>query len=147
MMALRRLPPLLRVLWVVWLLAFLASLGVTTWAFLLGREGAKSSSQLYVVAWALLELGLACNWPIGAYNNTRATPFRRPRRSASWLDSRLDSWRGQLAAAFVLAVLPIACIAVALSASPGSPLFTVALALMVLGMCVWLAATYWALGS
>ena len=141
MRSFHRLPPLLRALLLVWQLTFLASLGVSAWAWRLGHESGKSPVQLYVIAWALLEIGLACSWPVAAYNNTHATPFRRPRRSAPWL----DSWQGQLLSALGLAALPIATIAAALWIFPRSPLFSLAYVFDMLSLLVWFAAFTWAL--
>ncbi len=135
MRSVRRLPPLLRALWLLDMLAILASLGVNTWAYLLGRENGEPRQQLYLAAWALLEFGLACGWTVTTYN-ARLAPVRRPRRAMPWL----DAWRGQLMSAFVLSVLPIATMVAALLVSTTSPLFVLAYAGSALSVVVLFAA-------
>jgi hypothetical protein len=136
----RRLPPLLRALLPVWLLAFLASLGVNTWAWWLGQASGKSSPQLFIVSMALLELSFACTWPVAAYNAHMA-PFRRTRRPAPWL----ESWRGQLMSVLGLSALPVLAAVVALVVSPDTPAFGLAFAFGLLFLLVFIAATVWAL--
>jgi hypothetical protein len=140
MRSFRRLPPLLRALLPVWLLATLASLGVFLWSWWLWYESGKSSPQLEVVGLALVELALACTWPVAAYN-ARSTPFRGPRRPAPWL----ESWRGQLMSVLALSALPVLAVVVALVVSPDTPVFGLAFACGLLFLLVFIAATVWAL--
>lgn len=138
----RHLPPLLRVLGVLGMLAPLASCGLSTWAFLLTWKGGEPPESLRLIPTALIALGLACIWPGVVYNARRdPAPFRRPRRAMPWL----ETWRGQLASALVLSVVPVAAVVVALLVSPATPLFWVAYASVLLSLLVFIATVTWAL--
>jgi hypothetical protein len=123
----RRLPPLLRALWLLGLLFLLAGVGTWVWGVLWDHQDlfARQGRDL---AWAFLLLALACNWPGVAYN----ARFLRSGRALPWL----DTWRGQLAAAVGVAVLPLGFVAVALLIPPNSPLSVLTFLLTVLVLVV-----------
>jgi hypothetical protein len=107
----RRLPPLLRALWLLGLLFLLASLGTAAWTWAMFREHqGLSATPWQIVGPAFLVLALACNWPSAAYG----LRFRHAARALPWL----DTWRGQLAATLGLAALPLVSVAVALVIPP-----------------------------
>lgn len=143
MMAIRRLPPLLSALWLLALLATLASLAVNTWAWILGQQSGGPPERKYLVGFALLELSLVYNWMVVAYNvrhPTRVGPVRRPAHSAPWLDAP----RGQLITACIGSALPLATIVSAL-AFPNIPLVFWAFPANMLFLIVWYAVLGWAM--
>ena len=79
----RRLPPLLRALWLLGLALLVVQGGVIAWAWtvlqdheeLVARRGQALAPTVFLLV-------LACNWPVAAYN----TRFQRPGRALPWLD-------------------------------------------------------------
>lgn len=131
----RRLPPLLRALFLLGLLFALASLGVETWAFgVLRDHWEPSAARGQALAGAFLLLALACNWPVAAYN-------ARFLLAQPWL----STWRGQLAAALGLAALPMGVVAVVLLLPVTRPLNSLQFLLDTLAGLVLGAASVWAL--
>jgi hypothetical protein len=137
MRSVRQLPPLLRVLGMLGVLAPVASCGVNTWAFVLGWNSGEPPQPL---TWALIDLGFACIWPVVVYN-ARLAPFRRLRHTMPWL----DTWRGQLASALVLSALPMAAVIVALLVAPSTPLFWLTYMFDILFLLVFIATLAWAI--
>ena len=128
----RRLPPLLRALWLLRLLFPLASLGLLAWTLVVFREQEISTARAEAVGLALVMLAVACNWPVTVYS----VRFERPARALPWL----STWRGQLAAALGLAALPLGVVAVVLFIPTNSPLYSVEYLLTMLALLVFLAA-------
>ena len=120
----RRLPPLLRALWLLRLLFPLASLGLLAWTLVVFREQEISTARAEAVGLALVMLAVACNWLVATYDS-------RP-----WL----STWRGQLAAALGFTALPLGSVAVALLIPPNSPFFGLT---FLLGLLAVLAAYVW----
>lgn len=142
MRANRRLPPLLLAVWLLAMLAILASLGVTTWAWLLGQQRGGPPERIYFVSFALLELGLVYNWMVVAYqvrHPAHVDPVRRPTHSAPWLDAP----RGQLIFACIGSAFPL--VTVVAVAFPGIPLVFWALPVNLLFVIVWYAVFGWAM--
>ncbi len=134
----RRLPPLLRALWLLALLFLLAQCGVATWAWRVLQDHQELvARRAQDLAPAFLLLAWACIFPGAAYN----ARFQRPGRALPWL----DTWRGQLAAALGLAALPLGSLAVGLFIPPTSPLYSLEYLLGMLAVLVVLAAFAWAL--
>ena len=133
----RRLPPLLRALSLLALLVLLAGCGVSTWAWAVLRDHQDLvARRAQALAPAFLLLAWACIFPGAAYN----ARFQRPGRALPWL----DTWRGQLAAALGLAVLPLGIVAVVLFIPPRSPLSVLYVLLIFLAGLVMLVALAWA---
>ena len=130
----RRLPPLLRALWLLGLLFLLVSLGVEAWVVF--REQGLSTARGQDLFLTFVLLSFACNWPVAVYN----ARFIRPGRALPWL----DAWWGQLAAAVGFAVLPLGFVAAVLLIPPRSPLVVLQGLLFVLAALVWLATYAWA---
>lgn len=125
MRSFRRLPPLLRVVSLLGVLAILVSLGISTWVWQLDQKNGKAPEHLQLVGWVILELGLVYSWMVTAYNvrhPARFAPTRRPARAAPWL----DTWRGQLMSALVASAVPMATIIAALVVSSNTPLVSLA---------------------
>ena len=134
----RRLPPLLRALWLLGLALLVVQGGVIAWAWTVLQDHEELvARRAQALAPAFLLLAWACILP-GAVYNAR---FQRPGRALPWL----DTWRGQLAAALGLAVLALGGVAVVLFIPPRSPLSVLQVLLYVLAGLVWLAASAWAL--
>ena len=127
----RRLPLRARALWLLALLFWLASLGVEAWAVFREHQGlsARQGRDLFP---AFVLLSLACIFPGAAYNV-------RFRRALPWL----YTWRGQLAVAVGLALLPLGFVAAVLLIPPNSPQYMVTFLLGLLAMLVMLAAYFW----
>jgi hypothetical protein len=84
MRSVRRLPPLLRALWVLGLLTSLAALGVLTWTNLAARGADQSGASRgwnrgMALFMALLLLSMAGSVTLAAYNRR----FERPRAGRS----------------------------------------------------------------
>jgi hypothetical protein len=143
MTSLHRMPPVLRGVWALGMLTILASLGVNTWAWLVGRESGGPREHIYFIGWALLELGLVYNWMVVAYNvrhPARLGPGRHAARAAPWL----DAGRGQLLTACIGGALPVATI-VALVVAPVSPLIFLAFPVNVVFLVGWYGVLGWAM--
>jgi hypothetical protein len=140
MWTIRHLPWLFQGLWLLGVLAVLASLGINTWAFLLGHDSGEVPTQLHLVGWAILELGLLYNWMVIAYN-VRFAPDHHRAHSAPWL----DSVRGQRISAVVGGVVALTTVAAALMSPPPSPLMSLAVPFSILFLVVWYAVFAWAM--
>ena len=136
MRAIRRLPPLLRALWVLQLLTLLAGTGVLAWWFP-NLHGDDPSLGSHVAAFflALLLLVLACTLMIAAYNMR----FERPGRSAPWP----DSWQVQLTVVLALATLPLCSLVFALLAPTSPSMYDMLFALQILSILVLVTAWIW----
>ena len=133
----RRLPPLLRALWLLGLALLVVQGGVIAWAWTVLQDHEELvARRAQALAPAVFLVVLACNWPVAAYN----ARFQRPGRALPWL----DTWRGQLAAASGLAALPLGSVAAVLFIPPRSPLVVLQGLLYVLAALV-LVAAYWTL--
>ena len=111
----RRLPPVLRALWVLWRLALLASLGVWVW----GSQAPRGADQFgasqgwdraSAISWSLLLLGMACNVMLIPYRRL----FERPRRA----EPRPTTWQAQLTTVLALAALSLWSLVFALLVPP-----------------------------
>ncbi len=136
MRSFRRLPPILRVVSLLGLLAILASFGVKTWAWWLGQESGQWSQHLDLVGFGLLQLGLTYFLMGIAYNPrhpARFAPVPRPARVARWL----DTWRGQLISALVASTVPMATVIVTLAVSPDTPPVLLAYPVKMVFLVAW----------
>ncbi len=161
----RRLPPLLRVLTLVGLVAALAAMAMCISALLLGFPIVVSSAQapfdgaplpsptaqqmaqvstslLWRVAIGanLLPLSGACSWPVQVY----VIRFRRPAYALPWLVSQLEMWPAQLLAVLALGALPLTALVIALLTPPNVVVVLLAMAASVIASCVLLGANIWA---
>jgi cytochrome bd-type quinol oxidase subunit 2 len=135
MRSVRRLPPVLRALWVLGLLTSLAALGVLTWTTLAARGADQSGASRgwnrgMALFMALFLLSMACSTTLAAYNRR----FEHPPRRALWP----DEWQTQLKVVLALAALPLGMLVFALLIPSRSSLFQVVYALGVLSPLVLL---------
>jgi hypothetical protein len=130
---LRRLPPFLRVVYILGGLLFLAALVLCVAAFIVLRLAPPhtpvfTSLRLMAIALNLSLLGLACTAVALRYN-----------RRVRWTDGRpfpLDWWQRQVLAILVLATLPICALAMTISIPPTSPAFQLVFPISALGSFV-----------
>lgn len=140
MRTVRHLPWLFQVVWLLGLLAVLASLGINTWAFLLGHNSGEDPTQLHLVGWATLELGLVFSWMVTAYL-VRFAPAHHQAHSAPWLDTA----RGQFISALVGFAVAVATVLVVLMSPPTSPPISVEIPFSIVFLVVWYAVFGWAM--
>ena len=165
----RRLPPLLRVLLLVGLLAALVGLGMIISGLLLSLPNVISDAQVLFGAapypspaeqqatqplgpatflmWSVavgINLSLlsgACNWPVQTY----AIRFRRSWYVTPWLVAQLEVWQAQLLAMLALGALPLASITTLLLAPSNLILLVVVMAVTIFAACALVVANIWTL--
>jgi hypothetical protein len=140
MRTIRHLPWLFQVVWLLGVLAILASLGINTWAFLLRHNSEEAPTQLQLVSLATLELGLVFSCMVTAYK-VRFAPDHQRAHSAPWL----DTVRGQRISAFVGCAVAVATVIVVLVSPPTSPAILVVIPLDIVFLVVWYAVFFWAM--
>jgi hypothetical protein len=109
-------------------------------AFLLGHNSGETPTQLHLVSWATLELGLLYIWMVTAYT-VRFAPDHHRAHAAPWL----DSVRGQFISALVGGVVALPTVVVSLLSPPASPPIWVAIPYSILFLVVWYAIFGWAM--